>query len=370
MARIFGGPALGLGSLIVLLIVLEVVLRMAGPFLPGAYRTGPLIEPDPELGWRHVPSAVTWFRTPEFTVRAETNAQGRLGPVVTELKVAGSSRVMLLGDSFAGATQVPYERSMAALLPGMIGRDRQVDVVNEGVSGYGTDQELLAFERSAPALGPDIAVLLFTVSNDVWNNDWALESQHPTHPKPHFRTTGDGRLELVRPPANVRGTERLRSILARSWLMTVLKTAIVDPLTVRDRDLGHRRRQLDVLDQPSAEWQNAWSITDALIERFGRIAASLPTAPVLVIAPDACQVHQDLCSGASHLSSSTYPQDRLRRAGAAAGIVVVDLLPAFRDAAAQGDVLYFTNDLHWTVAGQRLAAEVAGAAIRRLLTGP
>lgn len=343
-------------------IALELALRGFGPFLPGHYRTGPLIEPDAHLGWRHIPAAVTWFKQPEFTARVETNPQGRLGPPVTPTTAANVRRVVLLGDSFVGAIQLPYDRTMAGLLPGLA-RER-IEVVNEGVSGYGTDQSILALDARAAALGPHVAVLVVTVANDVWNNDWALESRQPTYPKPHFEVTGGGALRLV-PTMPEAGSlaERIRPILGRSWLLTVIKTGIVDPLVTSARDRAHRLELLEVLKPPDGEWVRAWQITAALVGVFAERARALGVRPVLAIAPEPCQVHADLCGGAPALSASTIPQDELRAAAVRAGIDVVDLLPSFRSAAARGRRLYYALDLHWNEEGNRLAAEILAATL-------
>ena len=53
------------------------------------------------------------------------------------------------------------------------------------------------------------------------------------------------------------------------------------------------------------------------------------------------------------------PNQRLINFLAAQDIPYVDLLPVFREAAAQLDTppLHFRHDQHWTVAGHRLVAE-------------
>lgn len=347
-------------SLLVLGIVLELGLRWFGPFLPGSYRTGPLIEPDPDVGWRQIPSTVIWFRNQEFTVQVRTNSAGRFGPEAAEEPRRGAPRVILLGDSFVGATQMRYESTMAGLLPSLLADAGDVEVVNEGSSGYGTDQEILVLERRDARLRPDVVVLVFTVANDAWNNLWELESKHTTYAKPYFEVDPQGEL-VLRPPIapSVGVTDGLRSILSRSVLLTVVKTGLIDPLTLAREQL-YRLDQLGVLEQPAGAWERAWQVTSLLIVRFARDARAMGAKPLLVIAPDPCQVHADLCSGRAALSDSTVPQDRLRDAAGRAGVPVLDLLPAFRREAASGRRLYFARDLHWTADGQELAArEVA-----------
>jgi len=54
----------------------------------------------------------------------------------------------------------------------------------------------------------------------------------------------------------------------------------------------------------------------------------------------------------------------------AAGLKVVNLLPAFQSAAQHGELLYWRDDTHWDPAGVRLAAQIAAPEVRRLLNSP
>src|SRR5262249_51729552 len=52
---------------------------------------------------------------------------------------------------------------------------KRVEVLNFGVSGYGTTQEYLQLRDRVWQFDPDIILLTFTVSNDVRNNSKKLE---------------------------------------------------------------------------------------------------------------------------------------------------------------------------------------------------
>lgn len=352
------GAARMVAPLVGAAVALEIALRAFGPILPGSYRTAPLIEPDPDLGWRHVPSAVIWSKHPDFTARAMVNGQGRLGPEIRGDRRPGTARFLLLGDSYVAATQMTYELTIGGRLAGLLAGS---EIVNDGVSGYGTDQAVLVLARDAPHLRPDIAVLMFTVANDVSNNDVNLAA--PTYPKPHYVLTDAGDIALRPIDQKPSPFELLRGLLARSALFTALRTGIVDPLAERPSQ-SYRLELLEVLDEPGGEWLRAWQITLQLIERFASEARSHGAAPLLVIIPEACQVHDDLCEGRPERSGSTLPQDRLRATAARTGLAVLDLLPAFRDQARQGVRLYFPRDLHWNEEGHRLAAELVAGELR------
>lgn len=358
-----------IASLLITAGLLELALRSFGPVLPGSYRTGPLIEPDPVLGWRNIPGSVTWYRTPEYTVRVEVNAQGRIGPVIADRNPAGPPRVLLLGDSFMQAAQVPYEDGFTRRLERELAPRARFELVNAGVASYGTDQEVLLLEQQYDEVRPDAVVLLFTVSNDVWNNDWRLESTRQAKPKPYFEPAGESGLTLRRlGPNDLSILDHLRATLARSALLTTLKSGVFDRVTDARALAEAQRRQLDVLDEPAGEWVRAWEITDLIFERLARFARARALPVVVVIAPDGCQVHMELCGGSTARHASAVPQRQLAGSLARLGVPVIDLLPGFRERAQRdGTSLYFHQDLHWNARGNALAAEIVARTLPELL---
>jgi hypothetical protein len=342
--------------ILVPLLVLEAALRLFGPILPGSYRTGTPFEFDPALGWRHPRDVSLWFKTNEFTVQLRLDPEGRrIGPPAT------GPRVALLGDSFIEAAQVQEDQTLAALLSKALA----AQVLNDGVSGYGTDQEVTQLEQRYAAAPPRLAILAFAVTNDVWNGDWVLEQAHTVSARPHYDLDGSGRA-LVRVPVapgepNVR--DQLRLLLARSAALATLKSGLLPdvPESAFLHDLH------GVLREPAGEWVRAWQITDLLIVRARDVARSMGVPLLFVIIPDGCQVHVDLCAGDTAEATSTMPQDRIVALARSIGIPVVDLLPTFHDHAASGERLYFRSDLHWNARGQEVAAQAIAPIARDLV---
>ena len=94
---------------------------------------------DADLGWSHIPGSVSRHRTEEFDVRITINSDGFRGADWPR-KNSEVSRVLLLGDSEAFGWGVDNERTFASLVSARRG---DLEVLNAGISGYGTDQELL-----------------------------------------------------------------------------------------------------------------------------------------------------------------------------------------------------------------------------------
>ena len=109
--------------------------------------------PTPRLRWRYGPHVRIVHSGEGFSIQ-RTNALGLLSPEL--LSPRTGRRVIVLGDSYAEALQVPAGQGFAAVagraLPG-------TEVVNAGTSGYSPlDCEEWA-AMHAPALAPDVLVL-------------------------------------------------------------------------------------------------------------------------------------------------------------------------------------------------------------------
>jgi len=146
---------------------------------------------DPELGWAPVPSS-------EFTVTAERPIRAKhnsLGLRDIELAPSGKPRILLVGDSFVWGNDVEADERFTDLLRKAL---PNYDIVNAGVSGYGTDQQFLWLKRLWDRVEPAVVVLMFTVVNDRWDN--ISNVRYDGYFKPYFATAPDGQLVLSGQP--------------------------------------------------------------------------------------------------------------------------------------------------------------------------
>ena len=167
-------------GLVVALVAGEAIVRTAG----GILHRIPIVKGDPRLGWAGWPRMDRAAKTYSGgTFRMSTDSLGRRRTYpASRPPLRNAPVILLVGDSFIQGIGAEDEETVAWLLARAL-RDR--NVINLGVAGYGTDQELLATEEFFRAGGKavsDIVVVAFENDfSDVENSfDYALARSKPT----------------------------------------------------------------------------------------------------------------------------------------------------------------------------------------------
>lgn len=148
---------------------------------------------DRSLGWSNRPGASGVHVHQDFAPRVEINAEGLRDKEYPEARVPGLCRMVVVGDSFTWGFGVERNEIWHELLEA---RHPDWEIVNAGVAGYATDQELLYLEERGLALRPDVVLLLFH-PNDLLENS---ERHTSGYYKPYFELGPDGRLALRQVP--------------------------------------------------------------------------------------------------------------------------------------------------------------------------
>jgi lysophospholipase L1-like esterase len=134
---------------------------------------------DSLLGWAHQPGQEGIFETAQFRTFVRINQKGLRDREHSYERPNDSRRVLVLGDSFAWGYGVEETQRFSQLLETSV----DAEVINAGVSGYSTDQELLWFRSEGVKYDPDLVILVFT-GNDIGDNNQQLVST--IYYKPQF----------------------------------------------------------------------------------------------------------------------------------------------------------------------------------------
>jgi hypothetical protein len=387
---------MGMATLIGVLLC-EVGLRVAGVSYPIFSQV------DAALGSSLLPGSEGWYKN-EGEAYVRINSAGLRDREHVLSKPARTFRIAVLGDSYAEAVQVPMEDAFWSVLeramkgcPTFAGRE--IEVINFGVSGYGTAQELLMLRQRVWAYSPDIVLLAFVTGNDIRNNSRALEQESK---KPYF-VFNDGQLI---PDLSFREALGFRATDVAHWMYRMANTSRIFQVFTEARRIAkarsaqshpyalgiesvHAAEKTDAavsaslwdgfaeagldatvyIEPRDSVWKEAWAVTEGLIVLM-RDEVSAKGADFLVVTlSSGPQVHPEPALrrafekrlGVPHLF---YPDFRIRDLGQREGFAVLNLVPLFETAAQEHQMFLhgFENSGlgmgHWNKEGHSLAGRL------------
>ncbi len=169
---------------------------------------------DPVLGWFPRAGAEGWFQA-SVRVHVQHNSLGFRDP---EPGPKRKRRIAVVGDSFVWGYDSDQDKRVTERLGTVL---PEWQVLNLGVSGYGTDQELILLKQSFAKLHPDLVVLVFC-ANDPDDNSSNL--RYEGYFKPYFLLGAKDQLTLagVPVPLQLRAFESEHRILMNSRLFTLM----------------------------------------------------------------------------------------------------------------------------------------------------
>lgn len=151
---------------------------------------------DIHRGWAPRANAQTVWNGEGERSEIKMNSAGYRDTERQREKSDNTYRIAFIGDSFVEAIHVGIAKTSASIMQNALAKcpallNKQVEVINFGVQGYGTAQSLMTLRYHVWPFSPDMVVLGFYPGNDVRNNSRALEHDHL---RPYFEFV-DGSLQ-------------------------------------------------------------------------------------------------------------------------------------------------------------------------------
>lgn len=371
--------ALLCAALLVALGLAEAVLRLSGkPFAASLYTA------DRTLGWALRPDSEGWVLG-EARTYVKINSDGMRDTIHETAKPSGTLRVAFLGDSYTEAFSVEPEQTFWAEAGRRLRQcltGQRVEVLNFGVSGYGTAQACRMLEAKVWKYRPDVVVLAFYPGNDVFNNHRKLNpsspEQAPYYQLEHGRLVEDlsfRNLPHLQP-------EAIRRQAFRSGMIN--RVRLFQLVYQVKNDLQRRSAQKTVavhdieeeMHAPPrrAELEQAWAVTEALMARMHRDAAAHGARFYVAVISTRPQVEPDAARRAAYarrlgVTDLFYPEDRIVEMGRRGGVAVIPLgrpLAAYtleHNTYVNGGGPVALGEGHWNELGHKLAGERIGAAL-------
>ncbi len=128
---------------------------------------------NPRLVYEHAPNAEARF--PGNPIQLRTNSAGCRDDEFVMPKPEGTYRIAVVGDSVTVGWNVPLEHTYPQLMEGMFREaGENVDVMNLGVAGYNSIQEVETLRTKGLSYAPDLAIVGYVL------NDHQVTGQGPS----------------------------------------------------------------------------------------------------------------------------------------------------------------------------------------------
>jgi hypothetical protein len=382
-------------------VVAEVALRVAGYSSPEFYTL------DQSRGYALRPRAEGWYRK-EGEAYVHINSDGLRDDEHTTAKAPDTIRIAVIGDSYPEALSVSLDEAFWRVMVKKLEEcdavsGKKIEVLNFGVSGYGTAQELLTLREQVWKYSPDFVLLAVTTNNDITDNSRVLKK---TDEIPYFvfrnnqlaldDSFKDSRAFQWRQSAVSRFGRWLRDhsrvvqaitqghhgfkVLLSAWRTRRSEPAQPQPtpmdqvgsgrqnpeLLARTEELGSDN--LVYLEPTDAVWNDAWHVTEGLISEMGNEAKAGGAKFLVVTLSNSPQVlpnplARDQFKNRFGITDLFYPDNRIRLLGAREGIPVITLAPELQEFAERNNVYLhgFGENIgngHWNATGHRIAGEL------------
>jgi len=340
-SQIFKNSFLVIASLLIAMLLSEMFFRL---FLPQTFEVHPpgMYAGDQEVGYVLTPGFKGTIRRAEFEIPFQVNQFGLRGKEFRSPR-PNTFRILILGDSQAFGFGVRDNETFSFQLEELLSQhyvNHDIQVLNGGVPGYGTVDQLAFLKSRGLLLKPGLIILQFLSVNDFQENRSAAGE---------WAEVQDGVLmvktDVLDPEHSLPLWRRLQD-----WLKSNIHLARL----LSDR-LGYLAMRWGILGKMESFWGEDFSEEDAKI-----------TENYLLQIAEGSRKLSAYCiflytTGQVHVFSDTHTKlrsaDFMEVTARKADIPWINSQDFLRNRTDKFD-LYYRMDGHWTAAGHQAIAEI------------
>lgn len=280
----------------------------------------PLLVNHPIVGATYIPNYEGSLFVPESQreVDVRFTKDGFRGENRPYAKPPNTRRIALIGDSQIAAIATPEAQTLAVQLEKMLQKQdpkTNWEVLNFGVSGASTGQELVLYREVVSKYDPDLVICAYFVGNDFSDNcDWLS-----WHPRIYLDTDADSNL-VVKPFSKKR--KKMTAWLNRYsrfyvWQKHRVQQAIKSAES-SEKLFKIREGQLIFMDKNTPELNKAWQLNERLIKQFHKEVKTNKQHFICLVLPDYLELYPDAWTdfqpkdpAAAPFLKNNYPRQRL-----------------------------------------------------------
>ena len=312
------------------------------------------------------------------------------------LKSENTLRIAVLGDSFAEARTVNVENTFWYLMQKKLKNceniNKNIEVINFGVTEYGTGQQFLVLKNKVWKYDPDLILLAFYSGNDIHDNSkkFSRKKYRPFFSLKDNQLVLDNSFRETKPYlilSSFYGKFFLKlsdySRIAQLFREIYVKNYVKEQQQIKENKKKENEQLKNDLythgafNPKSEEWVNAWNVTEKIIIEINKEVTKKNKKFILATISASFQVHpektyRDNFQKKHFIKDIFYPEKRLVKLGKENNFEVISLAEDVQKYAIKSKKFFYgfkntiLGDGHMNEDGHYISSELLSNAICKI----
>lgn len=321
-------------------------------------------QPDDKTGWKHTSNFSNIFVGPGFKAKVQFNSEGFRDKEHRIDKEKDVLRIAVMGDSFVEGLQVNRGNLFTTILENDLNETRKTEVMNFGVSSFGTTNEYWTYKTYVKKYKPDYIVIAFYI-NDFIDNSELLDNRvlriNLMKHRPYFYLDKNDNLVENKfiPYSDKRNL--MSNMLRKIKLLSLLRNAFYKLRSKDSKEILFDEGKLYAMDY-TLEIDESVNLTRKILEKFLLTIIRDGSKPIVCLFDPAYLIddsHKNkLIKNGINFEKFVVnkPFNIIKELCRKLGVIVVDARPFFRKEYKKNNIL-FLKDGHWNENGHRVIAK-------------